>query len=98
MIEFEWDPNKEQLNIAKHGIPFSVAADILLGPRYEMRSDRGEEIRHLAIGEYDNRILAVVYNKRDLRYRIISVRRARDYEEKKYNETCQSQINGTTQR
>ncbi len=32
-MEFEWDDHKEQLNIKKHGIDFSIAARIFFSMR-----------------------------------------------------------------
>lgn len=83
-IEFEWDTNKEAGNISKHGISFIVAAKIFFTKHYEARSDRDAEIRYLAVGEVEGRVLAVVYTKRHEKYRIISARRARKNEETTY--------------
>ncbi len=83
-MEFEWDVNKEASNIKKHGISFITAANVLLTKHYEARSDRHDEMRYLAIGEIEGRVLAVVYTKRGNKYRIISARRAHKNEETAY--------------
>lgn len=88
-MDFEWDINKEATNLKKHGISFVMAARILLEKHYEARSDRHSEIRYLAVGEVENRVLAVVYTRRGNKYRIISARRARKNEEAAYKEYCQ---------
>ncbi len=31
-MDFEWDPDKNELNLAKHGLDFEDAAQILLAP------------------------------------------------------------------
>jgi len=90
-MEFEWDINKEAINLKKHGISFVTAARVLLEKHYEARSDRYNEVRYLAVGEAENRVLAVVYTKRGNKYRIISARRARKNEEAVYKEYCQIQ-------
>ncbi len=75
-MEFEWDPNKEASNIKKHGLSFIAAAELLLTSHVVRKSDRQGEARYLAIGEFEGRLLAVVYTKRADKYRIISARRA----------------------
>lgn len=90
-MEFEWDTNKEKSNLKKHGISFVAAAHILLAEHYEAQSDRHSEVRYLAIGEKQGRILAVVYTRRGSKYRIISARRASKNEEKIYRKHCQIQ-------
>lgn len=87
-IEFEWDANKEIINIKKHGISFVAAAKLFSEAHYEAPSDRNNEIRYLAVGEVAGRVVAVVYTKRGENYRIISARRAREYEETAFKEHC----------
>ncbi len=83
-IEFEWSSIKELSNIDKHGISFVAAARVFFSEYYEGRSDRYGEIRYLAVGEVEGRVLAVVYTRRGEKYRIISARRARKDEEAIY--------------
>jgi hypothetical protein len=86
-MEFEWDPAREAANLAKHGISFVAAAQVLESvTTFEFQSDRGGEPRWVSIGMHPatQRIVAVVYAMREGRYRIISARRARDHEEKEY--------------
>lgn len=83
-MEFEWDPDKNETNIQKHGIDFEDAAAVLLQPHVHRRSDRHGERRWIAIGELEGRIITVVYTLRKGRYRLISARRARDYERETY--------------
>lgn len=84
-MEFEWDEAKNQANIAKHGFPFPVAAYILSSPHYLKSSDRDGEERWIAVGPYEQRLVAVVFTLRRNCYRIISIRRARHAEEKQYD-------------
>jgi uncharacterized DUF497 family protein len=83
-MAFEWDIIKEEINLKKHGISFVTAASLFMNRHYEARSDRKDEERYLAIGEVENRILAVVYTKRREKYRIISARKASKHEEAAY--------------
>jgi uncharacterized protein len=92
-IEFEWDINKELINIDKHGISFVAAANLLLSEHFVAQSNRCHEESYLAIGEIASRVIAVVYTIRNKKYRIISARRARKNEEAIYKKY--SQISGT---
>ncbi len=83
---FEWDENKRLTNLEKHGIDFLDAAEALLRPHLETRSDRNREVRSLAICETTKRIIAVVYTLRESRCRIISARPARRYEQEEYRQ------------
>ena len=86
-MEFEWDENKNQKNILKHGINFILAEKFFSG-QYLVKTDNrksfGEE-RLVAIGELEDRIIAVVFTRRRINIRrIISMRRARKDEQRKY--------------
>ena len=90
-MQFEWDEDKRAINIAKHGIDFDRARTIwerdVIDP-YTQNWDRGEH-GGIAIGaihdQTGDRIIAVVYTRRDSRLRIISARAARDYEREAYD-------------
>jgi uncharacterized DUF497 family protein len=88
-MEFEWDSEKEAANLVKHGISFAAAARVLeSGTTFEFQSDRSGEPRWVAIGTHPvtKKVVAVVYTMRGGRYRIISARKARENEEKDYQE------------
>jgi uncharacterized DUF497 family protein len=85
---FEWDEAKRLANIAKHDIDFEQAKEIWQGRFVEIPSpqqEHGEE-RLLAYGEIDGVVIAVVFTWRDDRRRLISARKARDYEREWYDE------------
>ena len=83
-IEFEWDPAKNEANIAKHGIDFEDAIEIFATSVVVFRSDREDEVRWGAIGDVEGREITVFYTLRADRYRIISARRARTNEREAY--------------
>lgn len=84
---FEWDDVKNLANQEKHGIAFEVAAYFLVHKKAVIiPSNRGEEIRFMAIGDMENVIITVVFTRRNAILRIISARRASRDERKKYNE------------
>lgn len=85
-MEFEWDPAKSSANLEKHGVDFSAAVTVFDGFVHEERSDRGGEERWLAVGMLKERLTAVIYTRRAGRTRIISARRARQHERRKYRQ------------
>ena len=90
-MQFEWDENKRQANIEKHGIDFADAVKIFDGFTHttqDTREDWGEE-RFVTTGLLDGIEISVINTPRDKRLRIISVRRARKTERKRYYEEAE---------
>ena len=82
--EFEWDDQKREINVAKHGIDFDSAVEVFYGPIILRRSDRNNEERWTALGYSGDRLIVVVFTRRADVIRIISARRARKNEEREY--------------
>ncbi|OFW52528.1 MAG: toxin [Actinobacteria bacterium RBG_13_35_12] len=81
-MNFEWDVNKINANMAKHGIDFDTAKNIWLDDiRIEIHAPHPVENRRIIIGKYDNKLWTAIYTMRGDSIRIISVRRARKKEE-----------------
>ena len=74
---FEYDPLKNESNIAKHKVSFEEAAKIWNDPDLLVlpAKKRGEK-RKLAIGKAYAVVFSVVHTKRGEAVRIISARRA----------------------
>lgn len=86
-LEFEWDEEKEQLNLKKHGISFEAAAKVFGDvDRIEIYDEAHsiEEERYITIG-MAGEILFVVYTERRPRIRLISARLATARERKMYH-------------
>jgi uncharacterized DUF497 family protein len=87
-VEFEWDPEKEQANIQKHGVDFTEAATVFGDPLELTISDPDHSIgeyRFLSMGHsIRHRILVVSYTEREDRIRIISARTASSKERRQY--------------
>ena len=89
-MTFEWDDNKEQINIKKHGMDFETASRVFDDEnRIEIYDDLHSdyEDRYITIGMIDEItcIAMVVYTERDTDViRIISARRATPKERRKY--------------
>ena len=76
-LQFEWDEEKEKINISKHGIDFETASHVFLDPNlleyYDgIHSFAGED-RYITIGFVED-VLTVVYTERVKALRIISAR------------------------
>lgn len=83
--EFDWDPNKERVNIRKHGLSFRQAASVFRDPNQLSVFDEGQsekEDRWITLGIDTTGVLRVVVhtfeqvNKNLWRIRIISARKA----------------------
>ena len=87
-MEFEWDKNKNDSNIEKHGIDFNDAKDIFNDEKRkispDLRIDYGED-RWITIGKVIDTIMVVVYTIRNDAYRLISARYAKKKERGRYN-------------
>ena len=84
-MEFEYGHTKSQRNQAKHGIDFQRARALWEDPRrVEFVARFSDEPRWGIVAQLDNRIWTAIYTTRKDRIRIISVRRARKYEETLY--------------
>ncbi|MBF0268284.1 MAG: BrnT family toxin [Alphaproteobacteria bacterium] len=83
---FEWDENKREANLAKHGIDFVLAAHVFENEFLNLPSAHASEKRWLAVGNVGGKMLTVVYTIRDEALRIISARRARDNEIRAYRQ------------
>ena len=83
---FEWDEQKNKLNIAKHGIDFTDAKEIWQGPVMEGTSNQvqHDEPRVLAVGVMRGYCITVVYTWRGDVRRLISARKARTNERENY--------------
>lgn len=86
--DFIWDPQKEQINIHKHGIDFATAAKVFLDPKRKIYIDSKhsvQEERMFCIGKVEGKILTVRFVYRERKIRIIGAgywRKGRSYYEK----------------
>ena len=87
-MEFEWDSNKNQRNVAMHGIDFNDAKSAFHSNvlnKVDARKDYGEQ-RLIGLGQLDGVIIAIVYTIRKNKIRIISARKANYDERQSYKE------------
>lgn len=90
-MQIEWDANKNQKNIRKHGISFEEAKEALNDPNSieffdEVHSTRSED-RYICIGDIGGFLIVyVVYTDRNGKIRLISARVATPKEKEAYYE------------
>jgi hypothetical protein len=88
-MKFEWDVNKADRNLIKHGVTFEEAEtvfDDLNSATLEDPTNAFEELRYIDIGfSAQGRLLLVVYTERGSRIRIISARPCTAQERKFYD-------------
>lgn len=80
-MDFEYDPEKNNLNQLKHDITLEQGQKIWDDPNYALIKARTiDEKRYLAIGMIDGKCWSAIFTIREEKIRIISVRGARPEE------------------
>lgn len=85
-LQFEWDDEKEQSNVEKHGVDFDTAVKVFFDPNrieYYDKSHSTDEDRFITIG-FAGKLLFVVYTERKENVRLISARLATSSERRRY--------------
>lgn len=85
----EFDPKKNEANIAKHGVSLSEADGVLLDPLALTVEDDSadEEVRYVTVGLNSvGTLMVVVWAERDDDVRLISARKAEPRERRAYEE------------
>ena len=78
MTVFEYNENKSQSNLAKHGIDFIEAQKLWNDPNLlEIPARTQDELRFLVIARIDGKHWSGIVTYRNQNIRIISVRRSR---------------------
>ena len=93
---FDWDPSKERRNIRKHKLPFRRATSVFHDPNqltiYDEEHSTDDEERWITIGIDCGGVLRVVVHtaeqleKNSIEIRIISARKAKPKEIRRYKE------------
>ncbi|HEY9704452.1 MAG TPA: BrnT family toxin [Allocoleopsis sp.] len=94
-MNFEWDYQKNEANISKHGFDFNDASQVFNFPMIvdlDYREDYGED-RWVGTGLLDGRVVVLVYTQSDEEtIRIISLRKALSYERKRYEQYLKNRL------
>lgn len=96
-VKFEWDNNKAEINIGKHGVSFEEAQTVFRDPLAFIFDDEAhsvEERREIIIGHSENNRLLIVCFTEETEgvVRIFSSRPAIRKERKDYEENTMFQI------
>jgi uncharacterized protein len=85
-VDFSWDEPKREWVLAERGIDFlRVAFSLFDGrPVLTVPTPRSDEERFLSIDPIEGKFFAVIWPWRGETIRIVTARRARDAEEKRY--------------
>lgn len=96
--KFEWDDEKEKINIQKHGLSFSEILPVFDDPlflekQYESHSSINET-RYIGIGKISGFVVIITsYTARGKKTRIINARISTKREERLYEEWCSKMYN-----
>jgi uncharacterized DUF497 family protein len=90
-VRFEWDPDKNALNRARHGIDFEEAKEVFASKARWLEIDdeahSDDELRYRAVGPTSRGVLVVVCTDRDEdTVRIMSARMATPRERRLYDD------------
>ena len=83
-MEIEFDPAKDAINIAKHGVSLSRAADLEILAFIEDDRNVYGEVRYRAWGLIDGKAHCLAFTNRNDTVRVISLRRAHQKEMDRY--------------
>ena len=94
-MHFDWDEEKNNANVHKHGLDFTDAWEVFELPMLiirDNRADYGEE-RWAGLGILGNRIVKVVFTESDeITIRIISLRKALKYEREEFEQAFKNRL------
>jgi len=89
-MKFEWDPQKAESNLKKHGVSFQEAASVLgdaLSITYYDPDHSLREHRFITVGmSRSGKVLMVAHTERGDNIRIISARKTTRQEQRYYEE------------
>lgn len=87
-MNITFDPDKSAINLHKHGVSLSLAERIDVEQilcRADDRADYGE-VREIGYAPIDGRIYCVVFTQRGEVFRVISLRKAKALEVRRYEQ------------
>lgn len=89
-MDVAFDPDKDAVNIEKHGVSLGFGGEVLADSSrldiLDVRFDYAEE-RFVSYGKVEGRVWVCVFTVRGENYRVISVRKANDRETRRYHDT-----------
>jgi uncharacterized protein len=97
-MQFEWDEDKRKANLKAHGLDFIDAPRVFAGPTFTFEDDRFayQEQRFVSLGLLAGIAVALVHTESPVAIRVVSFRRATEYETKILLEKIADQLPPTT--
>lgn len=88
-MEFEWNDEKREQNLDKHGVDFLDAALIFDGPILTMEDQREDygELRFISLGMVGDVTYAVIHTERNGKTRLISAWKGGRKENERYKDS-----------
>ena len=85
-MEIGFDPAKREWTLEHRGLDFAEAERVFEGPKFTVEDNRRDygENRCLTYGRLDDRLVAIVWTPRDDVRHVISMRKANEREQRKY--------------
>lgn len=89
---FEWDEQKSQENLSKHGLSFHDAGIVFAGPCITFADERFDygERRFISLGRLEGRVVVIAHTPRDENTRITSMRKANSREQRHFEERLET--------
>ncbi|MGO9006123.1 MAG: BrnT family toxin [Beijerinckiaceae bacterium] len=86
-----FDPAKDAVNQAKHGVSLALTEVLFAGPHVSTPDDRFDygEVCQVAFGLIHDRLFVCVYTDREAERRVISLRKANQREVNLYGENLE---------
>lgn len=83
-----FDPAKREATLLNRGLDFADAEEVFAGVVFEFHDDRADygEERIITIGLLHGRMVVIVWTARDTDRHVISMRKANDREQRRYQD------------
>lgn len=87
-MRFEWNEDKRQVNLRKHGLDFRDTEKVFAGRTVTVEDTRYDygEVRFITLGLLQKTVVVIVHTEQVDTIRVISMRKANKYEEQHYFE------------
>ena len=85
-MRITFDPAKRDKTLRERGLDFASAAEVFAGHTYDRTDDRNDygEVRMITVGLLAERMVVVVWTQRGDARHVISMRKANDREQTRY--------------
>ncbi len=85
-MRLTWDEAKRRVTLAERGLDFASAKDLFAGLHVTAEDERKEygERRYISVGNISGRLCVAVWTPRRATRHIISMRKANDREQKRF--------------